>query len=212
MPRWKVLITDYPWEGLEIERAILGEADAELVVAEATDEASLMAAASDADAILNNWAQVTASVIESAERCQIISRMGIGLDNIDIATATKRKIPVTNVPDYCLIEVAEHTIALLLGMERNIAIYHGATKHGKYNLKAAPTMRRLESQTLGIIGFGQIGRRVAEKAIGLNLQVLATTRTPRVRCRAWSSVISIDCCPRAITFRCICHSRPRVAI
>ena len=95
-----------------------------------------------------------------------MARLGIGLDNIDVAHATARGIPVTNVPDYCLIEVAEHALALLLGLARKVAFYHHATKSGRYDLQAGPTLRRIEGQTLGIVGLGNIGRRLAEKAHG----------------------------------------------
>src|SRR6516162_265068 len=96
----KVLLTDYAWPDLDIERSILHEAKAELVVAEKTDAASLAKLAADCDAIMTNWAKVPESVIAASPKCKIISRLGIGLDNIDVAAATQRRIVVTNVPDY----------------------------------------------------------------------------------------------------------------
>ncbi len=128
---------------------------------------------------MTNWAKVPASVILAGPKCRIVARLGIGLDNIDVATATSRGIVVTNVPDYCLIEVAEHTIALLLSLARKVAFYHHETKSGRYNLQAGPQLRRIEGQTLGIVGVGNIGRVVAEKARGLGLQVLASGRRRR---------------------------------
>jgi D-3-phosphoglycerate dehydrogenase len=175
------LITDYAWADLEIEQQILAEIDAELVVATDKDEQSLarLAAGADVNAIMTNWANVPASVIQAAPKCTIISRLGIGLDNIDVATATKRNIVVTNVPDYCLIEVAEHALALLLALARKIGFYHYETKNGRYALQAGPTLRRLEGQTLGVVGLGNIGGCLAKKAVALGLNVLAVTRTPR---------------------------------
>ena len=135
--------------------------------------------AADCDAIMTNWAKVPEPVIAAAPRCKIIARLGIGLDNIDVAAATRRGIVVTNVPDYCVIEVAEHALALLLALSRKVPFYHHETKSGRYNLQAGPQLRRIEGQTLGILGLGNIGRRLAEKAAALGLSVLATGRTPR---------------------------------
>ena len=179
MPKYKALLTDYAWPDLDIERRILGEADVELVVAERTDAASLAELARDCDAIMTNWAKVPESVIAAAPKCRIVCRLGIGLDNIDVAAATRRSIPVTNVPDYCLIEVAEHALALLLALARKVAFYHHETKQGRYALGAGPLLRRIEGQTLGIVGLGNIGRKLAEKAAPLGLQILATTRSRR---------------------------------
>jgi D-3-phosphoglycerate dehydrogenase len=179
MAKFRVLITDYAWADLEIERRLLAEVEAEVVLPAGSDEPSLIAAATGVDAIMTNWAKVTRNVIAAAPACQIVSRLGIGLDNIDVAYATQQKIPVTNVPDYCLIEVAEHALALLLAQARKIAFYHCETKRGRYELQAGPALRRIEGQTLGIIGYGAIGERLAHKAQALGLNVLATSRTRR---------------------------------
>jgi D-3-phosphoglycerate dehydrogenase len=177
MPR--VLLTDYAWPDLDIERSILRKAGAELIVAEQKDAASLAKLAVDCAAIMTNWVKVPEPVIAAAAKCKIIARLGIGLDNIDVAAATRRGIIVTNVPDYCLVEVAEHALALVLTMARKTAFYHHETKSGRYNLQDGPRLRRLEGQTLGIIGLGNIGRRLAEKAVPLKLHVLTTGRTPK---------------------------------
>lgn len=173
---FRVLLTDYAWPDLEIERAILREVDAELVVAARQDIVSLSAAARDMDAILTCWARVAEETIAAAGNCRIIARLGIGLDNIDVAAATRRGIMVTNVPDYCAHEVAEHTVALLLGLARKVAFYHHETKQGRYDLKAGPLLRRVAGQTLGIVGLGQIGREVARRAAPLGLKILAASR------------------------------------
>ncbi len=179
MPRFKVLLTDYAWPELDIERRILDPIDAELVVPPATDEPALAAAAADVHAIMTNWARVTDAVIAAAPHCRIVARMGIGLDNIDLESAKRRGIVVTNVPDYCLIEVAEHALALLLAQARKIAYWHRETKSARYQLQSGPTLRRIEGQTLGIVGFGRIGRQLAKKAAALGLKILATGRTAR---------------------------------
>lgn len=179
MPRFRVLLTDYAWANLEIERKTLAEIDAELVVADKGDVATLSSLADGCDAIMTNWAKTTKEVIAAAKNCQIVSRLGIGLDNIDVAYCTDHKIPVTNVPDYCLIEVAEHALAQLLALSRKIAFYHHETKQGRYQLQSGPTLRRIEGQTLGIVGYGNIGKKVADKARGLGLKIIATSRSRR---------------------------------
>jgi D-3-phosphoglycerate dehydrogenase / 2-oxoglutarate reductase len=180
MPRFHVLLTDYAWPDVEIERRTLEEIDAELVAAskDQQDAASLanLAREKRVDAIMTNWAKVPRAVIEASPQCQIVSRLGIGLDNIDVAFCTERKIPVTNIPDYCLIEVAEHALALILSLARKIAFYHHETQQGRYQLQAGPKLRRIEGQTLGIVGLGNIGKKLAEKARGLGLQIVATSR------------------------------------
>jgi len=181
MPQWNVLLTDYAWADLDIERRILNEAGAELVVAEPSQQTpaqlAKLAAEHDVAAIMTNWAQTPAEVISAAPNCQIVARLGIGLDNIDVAYCTEHGIPVTNVPDYCLIEVAEHALAQLLSLARKIAFYHEQSQQGRYELQAGPTMRRIEGQTLGIVGLGNIGRRLAAKALGIGLKVIATSRS-----------------------------------
>ncbi len=179
MPAFRVLITDYAWANVDIERSTLAEVGAELVVAEKGDVATLTGLAAGCDAIMTNWAKVPQQVIAASPNCRIVSRLGIGLDNIDVAYCTERGIPVTNVPDYCLIEVAEHALAQLLALSRKIAFYHHETMQGRYQLQAGPVLRRIEGQTVGVIGYGNIGKKFADKCRGLGMKVLAYTRTPR---------------------------------
>ena len=171
----KVLVTDAPWGDVSIEERILKPLGVEVISSPDGDEATLVKLAADVDAIATCWAKVTSAVIDAAPLCRHIARMGIGLDNIDVRHATAKKIVVTNVPDYCVEEVADHALALLLTCARNVGFFHLRSKQGEYNLGAAPRMRRLTGQTLGLFGLGRIGRRVAEKARGLGLSVIAHT-------------------------------------
>lgn len=173
----RVLLTDYAWPDLNLERSLLAEAGIELVVAERSDPATLAAAARDVDAIMTTWARVTAEVIAASPRCRIVARLGIGLDNIDVAYCTAHGIPVTNVPDYCTHEVAEHALALLFALARNVGHFHAESRQGRYDLRSAPRMRRIAGRTLGIVGLGRIGSALAERALGVGLQVIATTRS-----------------------------------
>lgn len=181
MPLYQALLTDYAWPDLHLERRVLAEGGVGLVVAPAGDADTLarLAAEHQVDAIMTNWAKVPAAVIDASQKLRIVCRLGIGLDNIDVAHCTERRIPVTNVPDYCLIEVAEHALASILALGRKIAFYHHETKQGRYQLQAGPTLRRMEGQTLGLVGFGNIGRCLAEKAHGVGLRVIAYSRSRR---------------------------------
>lgn len=171
----RVLITDHPWPDLEIERGILEAAGAVLDEAPRDDEETLVRLAAEATAIATCWAAVTERVLSAAPRCRLVARMGIGLDNIDVAAATRLGMLVTNVPDYCIEEVSDHAVALLLALARNIGYFHQASKGGEYHLSAAPPMRRLKGRTLGLLGLGRIGRLTARKGAGLGLRVIAHT-------------------------------------
>jgi D-3-phosphoglycerate dehydrogenase len=177
MPAFKALYTDYPWADVSLEQSILGEVDCEIVVSPDNKEATLARLAPGVDAILTCWAPVTAKVIDAADRCRHIARTGIGLDNIDVQRATERGIVVTNVPDYCVNEVAEHTLAMIFALARNIAGYHLATKNGQYDLVAGLPVERISGKTLGIIGVGQIGTILARRAQAVGMRVVGTNRS-----------------------------------
>jgi len=174
MSKPRVLITDRPWPDLAIEARELGPA-ATLVDAPDGGEETLCRLAADVDAIATCWAPVTERVLAAASRCRHVARFGIGLDNIDVAAATRLGMLVTNVPDYCVEEVSDHALALLLALARNVGWFHLATKNGEYRLSAAPPMRRLAGQTLGLLGLGRIGSLTARKAAALGLRVVAQT-------------------------------------
>lgn len=173
--RFRVLMTDRAWPDADLERAVLAEADAELIEAPAADEATLAGLAHDVDAIATNWAKVTEPVIRACRQCRIIARLGIGIDNIAVDVATSLGIPVTNCPDYCVAEVSDHALGLLLACARRIGFFHLRTKQGEYNLAAAPPMRRLSVQTAGLVGLGRIGQTLALKLHALGLSLLAYT-------------------------------------
>lgn len=174
----RVLLTDHPWPETDIEVETLQQAGIELVDAPDGSAETLARLAVDCDAILTCWAKVTREVIDAAPRLKYVGRLGIGLDNIDVSRCTERGIPVTNVPAYCVDEVAEHALALFLALARRVSFYHLRTKQGEYSLPAAPMPRRVAGQKLGIVGFGKIGRAVAQRAAGLGLELLVWNRSP----------------------------------
>jgi D-3-phosphoglycerate dehydrogenase len=179
MPVYRALYTDFPWADAEVERELLAEADCELIISPDNKEEMLAKLAPGMDVILTCWAPVKQLVISAADRCRHIARTGIGLDNIAVDLATQRGILVTNVPDYCVGEVAEHTIASLMALARKLPAYHAATKAGRYELVAELPIERINGKTLGIIGLGQIGVRVAQLAAALGLRVLGVNRSGR---------------------------------
>ena len=173
--RQQVLLTDRAWPDWSLEREILGKVGADVIEAPDDSEATLIRLAANVDAIGTCWAPVTRRIIEAAGRCRVIARFGIGLDNICVAAASERGIPVTNVPDYCVTEVAEHTLALILAKARKIARFDRQAKQGVYELQSGPPMRRLAGTVLGLIGFGQIGRAVFRRASAFGMTVVAHT-------------------------------------
>lgn len=175
MAAFRVLLTDRAWPDVRVEQEILQPVNAALIEAPSQGEATLIELARDADAIATNWAAVTDAVVRAATRCRIIARLGIGLDNIAVGTATQLGIPVTNVPAYCVPEVSDHALALLLACARQIGFFHLRTKRGEYDLQAAPAMHRLAGQTLGLIGLGKIAQTLVPKARVFGLTVIAHT-------------------------------------
>jgi D-3-phosphoglycerate dehydrogenase len=174
----KVLITDHTWPDIHVESALLEAAGLQVVDAPSPDEATLAALAEDAVAIMTCFARVTQAVIDSARDLRVVARFGVGVDNIAVDSATAREVPVTYVPDYCVAEVAEHALSLLLAQARGIVRYNSSVKHGGWDLSVAAPLRRIEGQTLGLIGCGRIGARLAAKALGLGLRVLAYDPAP----------------------------------
>jgi D-3-phosphoglycerate dehydrogenase len=168
-----VLVTDFAWKNLDIEETILRRAGACIVVAGTGTESELLELAPGADGILTCWKPLTGNVIRRATHCLCIGRFGIGLDNIDVQGATKAGILVTNVPAYCVDEVSDHAMALLLSCARKTAFYDRNIKSGVYDLQAGTPLYRLREKTLGIVGFGKIGRALSAKARAFGLKIIA---------------------------------------
>ena len=125
----KIVVTDFEFPDLAPERAVIEAAGFQLIEAQCKTEAEAIAACADADAIINQYCQLTAGVIDKLERCQVISRYGIGLNTIDVPRATESGIYVANVPDGSLEEVSDHAIALMMALKRGIATYDRALSH-----------------------------------------------------------------------------------
>ena len=130
MAKAKVVLTDYVWESLEVEHEILGSL-ADIVPLQVTDPEAFFPEAEECDALLNTYGgPITAEVMARMSSCKIIARYGIGVDTIDLDAATEAGIIVTNNPTYCVEEVAEHTLAMLLTFARKIAFYDRLVRSG----------------------------------------------------------------------------------
>jgi D-3-phosphoglycerate dehydrogenase / 2-oxoglutarate reductase len=167
-----VAITDYVFPSLEPEHRVLSPLGVELRPAQCKSEEEIIELTRGADAVLNCYAKMTAHVIERLDRCKIIARYGIGVDNVDLAAATRARILVTNVPDYCIDEVSDHALALLLSLARQIVAANGAVKGGAWDVVAHGGIRRLRGQTLGLLGFGKIAKALASKVQPFGMKVL----------------------------------------
>jgi D-3-phosphoglycerate dehydrogenase len=176
MADYKVVITDFGSPENDIEQAeILGSGlDVELIRLNTRNPHELLPHIADADALIVQWAQINSELIDSLTRCKVISRYGIGVDMVDIAAAGKRGIMVCNTPDYCIEEVATHTIGFLLMLNRRLLAQHDYVASGKWGVEplsvSAPA--RLSKQCVGVVGLGNIGRAVVERAKCLGLRVI----------------------------------------
>jgi D-3-phosphoglycerate dehydrogenase len=160
----QVVVTDYTFADLSIEEQLIVSSGLNLNSGQAKTPEELIPLVKDADAVITQFAPVNATVIERMERAKVIVRYGIGVDNVDLKAARAKGIPVCNVPDYCIDEVADHTLAFLLASTRQIVPHSVAVHSGKWGL-ATPIseFRVLRDMTVGIIGFGRIGREVAAR-------------------------------------------------
>jgi len=168
----KVVLTDYPWDSLDVEKRTL-DGIAELVALQTKSPQEFAAHIGDCDALLNTYAgPITGDVMAQMPKCKIIARYGIGVDTIDLDAATKAGIIVTNNPSYCIEEVAEHAMALLLACARKVALYDRLVRAGRWELGPGKPMFRMAGSTLGLVGFGHISREVAARAAAFGMRVL----------------------------------------
>ena len=175
----RILITDIAWPDLDIEKEVLAAVEGEVMVAGDGTPEEIIALAPQADAILTCWKDVPAEALDIAPNCRVVSRYGIGLDNIPIGRATELGMLVTNVPDFCLEEVSDHVMALLLATARQLLPLARTPERSGWTRETPRPIPRIKGQTLGLIGFGNIARALVSKALGFGLRVMAYT--PRLR-------------------------------
>jgi D-3-phosphoglycerate dehydrogenase len=177
----KVLITDHPWPDLAIEQSICAQNGHELIAGpiEPLPQPAIEAliAAHRPHAIMCCWAPVSSTAIQSPPDLRVVARLGVGLDNIAIPAATARGAWVTNVPDYCVEEVSDHVIAMLLSHWRGVTRFDRESKLGRWD-PASARLLRTRNMTVGVIGYGRIGAMTARKlSAGFGTRVLTTSPT-----------------------------------
>ncbi|ANU11022.1 hydroxyacid dehydrogenase [Planococcus antarcticus DSM 14505] len=173
MSPFKVVVTDYEYSTFAPERVVFDKLGIELTFEQCNTEDDVIATCKDADALINQYAPITGKVIEQLDNCKVISRYGVGFNTIDVDAATAKGIIVANVTDYCLDEVSNHTMALLLSFARKVTLLNNSVKNGVWDFKVAVPIYRLQGKTLGLIGFGNIPQTVAKKAKAFDLNVIA---------------------------------------
>ncbi len=171
MAKYKVVITDYDFPDAETERKILSEISAELILSQCRTENEVIRVAKDADALLNQYAPISAKVLGFLRNCKVIVAYGIGVDTIDVSAATKKGIIIANVPSYCEEEVSNHALALILNCTRKIFTFGKKSKN--WDWKVGRPIYKLSEQVLGLVGFGKISKLVVRKAQIFGFRVIA---------------------------------------
>ncbi len=169
-----VAVTDTVFPTLEPAKEALAVVDAELVLASEPTPEAILEVAAEADALLVTYAKITAEVIAGLKNCKAIGRFGIGTDNIDIPAATAAGIVVTYAPAYCLDEVSDHAMALLLTLARKTAMANALVHAGRWEMPAVVPIHRLRGQTLGLVGLGNIPQKIVPKAQAFGIEVIAS--------------------------------------
>jgi len=180
MTRPTIVLTDRGWDDAEIERSLCDDAGYDLVdLQEPADEDALAVAVSAADpvGILFCWAPVSARVLAAAPRLRVATRLGVGVDNIDLGEAARRGLTVTRVPDYCVEEVSDHVVGLVHAWARGITAYDRDVRAGNWR-PGMVALRRVRDLTVGVWGVGAIGSAVATKFAALGCTVLGHNRSP----------------------------------
>jgi D-3-phosphoglycerate dehydrogenase / 2-oxoglutarate reductase len=173
MGRPLIAVTDSVFPNLDPAMKALARLKPEIRMSKSTSAEDILAVAREADAILVTYAKLPADLLRQLTRCKVIGRFGIGVDNIDLPAAAAMKIVVTYVPDYCVTEVSDHAMALLLALARKIPYSNKLVQAGRWEMPAVAPIHRLEGRVLGLVGFGHIPRCLAPKAQAFGMQVVA---------------------------------------
>jgi D-3-phosphoglycerate dehydrogenase len=172
MPRHLIAVTDSPFPSLDPAKAALARVDPELRMAKSASADDILAVARDADAVLVTYAKLAGDLLRELKRCKVIGRFGLGVDNIDIPAAAALGITVTYVPDYCMQEVSDHAMALLLSLVRKVPLSNKLVQSGRWEVPPVVPIHRLSGRVLGLVGFGNIPRTLAPKAKAFGLRVV----------------------------------------
>ena len=173
MARFLIAMTDNVFPSLDPAKAALSRIDYELRMAKSPSPEDILAVAKDADAILVTYAKLTRDILMQLTKCKAIGRFGLGVDNIDLVAAGEKGIQVNYVPDYCIHEVSDHALALLLALARKVPQSNKLVQSARWEVPPLTPMHRLTGRVLGLVGFGNIPRMLAPKAKALGLKVVA---------------------------------------
>src|SRR5438034_2782576 len=171
MPR--VLFSDYEYPDLDLERKLFEGAGTELVAAQCRTESDVIEAAAGCAGILLQYAPITERVLAALPQLGIVSRIGVGVDTVDTAACARHGIWVANSPDYGVGEVATHALALVLALIRNVVAYNRDIRAGQWHYLSSGKLKRAGDMTLGIVGLGRIGKRMAHVSRNVFRRVLA---------------------------------------
>jgi D-3-phosphoglycerate dehydrogenase len=168
-----IAFTENIFPTLDPAKSALARLNPTYRMSKSTGADDILAVARDADAILVTYAKLTRELISQLTRCKAIGRFGLGVDNIDLPAAKEKGIAVNYVPDYCIREVSDHTMALLLSLIRKVPLSNKLVQAGRWEMPAVVPIRRIEGTVLGLVGFGNIPRLVAPKAQAFGIKVIA---------------------------------------
>jgi D-3-phosphoglycerate dehydrogenase len=189
-----VAITDYTFDDVDVERAILAPLGAKLEAQRCKTREELIALTAEADVVITQFAKVDAQVIGAMRKARAIVRYGIGVDNVDLAAARARGIPVCNIPDYCIDEVADHTLAMVLDCCRRVSQTSAVIKAGDWRLPVGiADMRALRDLTVGVVGFGRIGLEVARRLVAFKPRVLVFDPVAKA-----ADIVAAGCAPASL--------------
>jgi len=176
MAPYTVVVTDHDFTDLSIEREELGDiadvVELTSAVGETVEDAHETLAG--ADAVITLRYDLDADDIAALSECRVIARYGIGVDNIAVEAASGRGLPVTNVPDYCIEEVSTHALTMCLALARGLPVYGDSVAAGEWNRETSAPIHRFSTRTVGVVGYGAIGRAVGERVAALGADVLAS--------------------------------------
>ena len=173
MAKYKVVVTDLGYQTYDYEKSVLEPVGAKITLANCQTEEEVVKACRTADGILNRAAPMTAHVMDALERCRVIARYGVGVDNVDVAAATAKGIVVANVIGYCDDEVSTQAVVLILALARKIVSHDRAVRGGAWDIGSADPIYRTKGKTLGFVGFGRMARATVKKVAGFEMTLVA---------------------------------------
>jgi D-3-phosphoglycerate dehydrogenase / 2-oxoglutarate reductase len=187
-----IAVTDSVFPSLDPAKQALAHLNPTYRMSKSVNADDVVAVAKDADAVLVTYAKLTREVLMQLTRCKVIGRFGLGVDNIDLVTAKEKGIAVNYVPDYCIREVSDHAMALLLALIRKIPLSNKLVQSGRWEMPAVVPIRRIEGTVLGLVGFGHIPRLLAPKAQAFGMKVIAYDPFAKPEAFKNSGVESVD--------------------